>query len=277
MPISDTAGLAGKYLAGSVGFGGRGLQKVDYEQLLSQAQCHRTTAHLQKTKLKSLSKQGQGFKEAWLFRLHQEVWQHEWVRLVTASRRLEVEGEEWRANALIAATEAATEGKGQSAGVEGQEDCWMVDITRYVVELYQEDRRKLEQGVLHEARLLRADLKNWISLSTRPEAERGHAPQWEELRGRLDSVKQRLEESQEILMKECLVLWKEVRQFQETHCREGVAQERGVVRGVPPVIEAMKCSNATLKGSLMAEFTSLDQQYEQILQQLADTHSQALR
>lgn len=244
---------------------------MDYEELLRQAQSHRTTARLQKTKLKSLSNQSQGFKEVWLLRLHQEVWQHEWVRLVTESRRLEVEEEGRRANALI----VATEGNGQSLGARG-EDCWVVDITRYMAELYQEGRRKLEQDVLHEVKLLCVDLKKWLSLSTHPEAERGHAPHWVELQERLYSVKQRLEENQDMLMKEFLLLWKDIRQFQEDW-PEGGAQEKGVVRGVPPIIEAMECSNAILKTSLMEEFATLDQQYEQTLQQLASKHSQALR
>lgn len=248
---------------------------MDYSQLFGQAKSHRVTASLQKTKLKSLSKQGQGFKEAWLLRLHQEVWQHEWVRLVSEGWRLEVEGEEWRINALIAATEV----EGQRSEVEGEAS--VVDITRYLAELYQDSRKKLEQDVLRDVQLLRKDLKNWIRFSARPEAERGHAPKWEELQERLSSVKLQLEESQDVFTKECLALWRDVRLFCDEHCREGIVagvrEERGMAEVVPPAIQAMECSNATLKASLMEEFDSLNQHYQQMLQQLADTHSQALR
>lgn len=264
-----------------MGFGRRGLQKVDYSQLLDRTKSHRVTANLQKTKLKSLSKQRQGFKEAWLLRLHQEVWKREWVRLVNEGWRLEVEGEEWRANALIAATEV----EGQRSEVEWEErttSSWVVDIIRYQAELYQDSRRKLEQDVLRDVQLLRANLKNWIRISAYPKAERGR----EELQERLSSIKLQLEENQDVLMKECLTLWRDVRLFCDEHCREGtgvrgergVARgERGVARGVPPAVQAMECSNATLKASLMEEFNNLDQHYQLVLQQLADTHSQELR
>jgi hypothetical protein len=302
-----SVGLAGKYLAGSVGFGGRGLQKVNYDRLLSEAKSYRATANLQKTKLKSLSTLRHGFKEAGLLRLHQEVWQHEWVRLMSESRRLELEADDRRANALI----AATEGRGRESEVKGGvKGDWAVEITRYLAELYQDSRKRQEQDMLLNVRLFRVDLKNWIRLSASPEAERGNAPQWAELQERLGTIKQELEGSQDMLIKEGVALWTDIKQFQDSSCN--VAGERGVVAGdigevgvagevgvtrkvgvagevgvagdtvgvvkhVPPGIQSLTCSDAALKASLMKEFDSLDQHYQAILQQLAGSHTQAIR
>lgn len=242
-----------------MGYGGRGLKKVDYDAMLGQARAHRDTANLQRAKLKSLSKQGQGLKGAWLLRLHQEVWQHEWVRLVNEGQRLEVEGEKWRVNALITATEEAT-----------TEECaWVIEVTRFMAELYQDDRKKREQDMLRDLQLLQADLKNWVKLSTCPEADRGHTPHWTELQKRLESGRQRLTGSQDGLSGEAIALGKDLRLFQDAHFNSEMV-------GVVPKVPAVRCSNQTLKESLVKEFENLNSHYHLVLQQLRDSHAAAL-
>lgn len=250
------------------------MRKMDYDVMFSQAKAHRDTANLQRVKLKSLSKQGKGFKGAWLLRLHQEVWQHEWVQLVSAGQRMEVDGEKWRANALITATEEA---EGAATEEEATErDVWIMEVIRFMAELYQDDTRKLEQDMLCDLQLLQADLKKCIKLNACPEAGRGHNPHWTELQRRLESAKLRLTESEDVLRREGLALWDDIRLFHDAHFNTVPEAGTAGLVGVAPKTPAVTCSNQALRASLLKEFDSLSQRYQLVLQQLEESHSAAL-
>lgn len=239
------------------------MKKVDYDAMLSQAKAHRDTAHLQRGKLKSLSKRGKGFREAWFLRLHREVWQHEWVRLVSEGQRLEIEGEKWMANALITTTEeVATEGSGGCACIK--------EVIAFMAELYQDDQKKLEQDMLRDLQLLQADLKKWSACP-----ETGHTHLLTELQRRLESAKLRLTGSQDVLRREGLALWKDIRLFHAAYLSAAPETSRAGIAA--PQTPALKCPNQALRESLLKEFESLNQRYQLVLQQLQNSHSPAVR
>ncbi len=238
-------GLHDQYIAG---FGGRGIKAVDYSRLISQAQDHRATARLQVSKLKALSKQGQASREAWFTQLHQGVWQHEWNRLVTEGQRLEGEVEQWRVDSLM------TAGEGGDLG-------WMVDIMEYTAQLQQDTAKFQEDVILCVLHKLQVDLKNWVNC---PEAERGDLPQCTDLQVRCDLVKQQQREVERVLQDEYARLWCDLKGFHGAGVK--------VDRSAPSVLQAAECPNPALKASLTAEFHTLNQHYQLLLDNINKNH-----
>lgn len=233
--------------------GGRGLKKVEYEQLLGQAESYRATAGIQDSKLKSLSKQGQETKGAWLLRLHHEIWQQEWKRLVREATRLESEMEEWRASNLATAVK------------EG----WnlLQEVTEYWADLYQQ-RRRFEEHTLTSLKHLLVDMKGWIkSVCFAEESEEESRV----LQERLVLVKAQQCEVEADLKASYLEL---------CYAVEGLFTETSGTTwqlGVPDSIKAFNCSDSAFKNALMSKFDKMRDHYEEILTHLHQRHFTALR
>lgn len=230
--------------------GGRGLKKVDYNQLLAEAAEYQATAHQQAGKLKTLSKSDS--KGAWLLRLHWEVWQREWEGLVKEVARVEGEMERWRAAVLT--SPRLTE-----------------EVSECMAGLYKE-RREFEQALLSELRPLLGELKRWV-------CEGGGICEQEldVLRGRIHQVKQQLCEVGGELKRQCGVLRCEVQEFERSLCWDSTGTGSLPNRAAPESIQKQPCANTAFKKSLMAEFEKLGAHYDMILEQLSQRHSVALR
>ena len=246
------------FAAGGVG-SGRGIKRVDYSGLLAQANAHRATAHLQETKLKSLRKQRRELKEGSLLHLHQEVWHHEWARLVSEGLRVEGEVEEWRCDIL--------------AGVGGETCDWVKEISSYMATLYQDEGKMAEQESLHGIQQLQIELKRWLNISACPEAERGPLPPpWTHLQEALDAVKQEVTQVQDTLQEQAMSLWHDLVCYQDTHLN---GNSESWTREDP--VGNLEYSDTRFKQSLVKEFDNLNSHYQLILQQLERRHEQAIR
>ena len=230
--------------------GGRGLHKVDYEQLLSQALDHQETALTQVSKLKALSKQGQDLKGAGLLRLHREVWLKEWEGLVSEAIRVERELEEWRTN-LVTVN-------------EGGRDL-IKEVSECMAEVYQEGR--CGQDILTIVRQLTAEIKQWLKSPGGSEAE---------LQSLLCSVKEQHGVVLEGMCEECRTLWCEIELCSKDMIPD-TPPDKLPQRDIPNSLQELDCSDPVFKASLLSEFEQSRSHFEEVLTQLCQRHQQAIR
>ena len=239
---------------GGASFGGRGLKVVDYSQLLSQVEGHRTTGQIQCKKVKGLSKKGEESKEAGLLSLHQEVWMQKWKHLLKERQKIERDIEEWRVAVLLAGSAK-----------------WLGEVMEYEANLNQE-RKEFEQDALRPLQLLQVGLKSWMKVSGCPEADQSQVTHWRDLHKELDSVKEQHKVIQCVLESESLSLSEDVNHF----FQQTMISSNGGERLSAP-LPVMECSNLKLKNSLMEEFQELDKHYQSVLKQLQEKYSAVLR